>query len=74
MKQPDMFPETKPPRVHRMMPDDVGDSGAAYPQYAARFKCRRCGTESEWLMLHTVKEIKRGIPCPKCNAQKGNAA
>ena len=35
----------------------------------AKFACKRCGHQSEWLCV-TTKEIWRGIPCPKCMNKK----
>lgn len=36
---------------------------------ARRFECR-CGWNSGWIFdPMTVSEVKRGIPCPICNAK-----
>lgn len=52
---------------------DAGEPGC-------RFRCRRCGHETDWIGVWSVKdgwertdqpltltEAKRGVPCPKCN-------
>ena len=36
-----------------------------------KMTCRRCGSESEYLIFEHVTEAKRGIPCKVCN-QKAN--
>ena len=42
-------------------------------EFGASFQCKRCGWQSEWLCFDNVTEIRRGIPCPKCNReQKAN--
>lgn len=33
----------------------------------ARFKCKRCGWDSDWIKT-TFTECRRGTPCPLCNA------
>ena len=59
----DLFPETKisrkKPRV-MMHVVDVGDC-------IAKFKCKKCGTESQWIPVTNATEGKRGVPCPECN-------
>ena len=32
-----------------------------------RFKCYRCGAETDWMEIPTITEAKRGIPCERCN-------
>jgi hypothetical protein len=35
---------------------------------AARFQCKRCGWDSDWLVRHfSDTEIRRGVPCERCN-------
>lgn len=35
-----------------------------------KMRCGRCRHESGWLRFDTVTEAKRGLPCPKCNADE----
>lgn len=36
---------------------------------SATFECKKCGTETGWLVVGdlSITAIKRGIPCPGCN-------
>ena len=34
---------------------------------AAIFACKRCGFESDWQGASDT-EVRRGVPCPRCNA------
>ena len=74
MRTGDLFPETIPTRAKPrvlMHVTDAGDvqSGAAgdLGKPMCRMLCRRCGTETEWLIFDSVTEAKRGIPCQTCN-------
>jgi hypothetical protein len=65
----DLFPETiepKPPRAKPRFLMHVSDSGQGFYQ----FTCKKCLTESDWLIVDTVGEAKRGLPCPNCNEQE----
>jgi DNA-directed RNA polymerase subunit RPC12/RpoP len=74
MKNEDLFAELKPPRkapqklMHVCDVDDncCCDDGSTWP---VKFKCSRCGHETDWVEPRTVTEAKRGIPCPVCNAK-----
>lgn len=66
----DLFPETKPPRkkprvLMHYIDGGIGDDFGTV--HCAQFKCKKCGTVSEWLGFDTFTEIKRGISCDKCN-------
>jgi hypothetical protein len=57
------LPRSRPRRV--LM--HVTDAGAE----AVRLKCRRCGYDSGWCSYEegdNVTKLKRGLPCPQCNA------
>jgi DNA-directed RNA polymerase subunit RPC12/RpoP len=54
-------------RVRRMHMVDAGPNQDVGPTHVAKYRCARCGTESEWQTANTISEIRRGIPCPKCN-------
>lgn len=56
------------PRQWRMHVCDAGPDGETAT--LVRFKCQRCGHESEWTSMSTVTEAKRGLPCPVCNSKK----
>lgn len=61
----DLFP--KPPRRRPRVLMHVIDAGYADKWVWARFRCGKCGTETEWLTVDTVAEAKRGLPCERCN-------
>lgn len=64
---PDLFPGSKPARQRprwRMHFLDVGYIDGIGD--AAVFGCDRCGHETGW-MAATDAEIRRGVPCPRCN-------
>jgi len=46
---------------------DAGPNQCVGPAYVAKYKCGKCGLESEWQTAETISEIRRGIPCQKCN-------
>lgn len=66
-----LFPETQKPRAKRrvmMHLFDAGDPGYVFDgDYIARFECSKCGRKTGWLMMQTITEGRRGVPCPKCN-------
>lgn len=61
-------PRTKSP-VRRMRVIDAG-----FTPYHVHFVCRHCGHDEGFKMYqnHTITELKRGLPCPKCNVDKKN--
>lgn len=70
-KQTELFP--KPPRkppVKRAHVTDAGNSFMDGLPYGAQFTCNRCNWISEWLAFATVTEVRKGIPCQKCNEVK----
>lgn len=47
---------------------DAGDTGGCEGHEAdVRFKCQKCGHETDWIRMPTASAAKRGIPCPNCN-------
>jgi hypothetical protein len=58
----------KPKRKMRGQLMHVSDAGDA-DGLICKFRCKKCGFQSEWLKMPTVTEAKRGIPCPKCNGE-----
>lgn len=46
---------------------DAGPNQCVGPAHVAKYKCGKCGLESEWQTAETMTEVRRGIPCPKCN-------
>jgi hypothetical protein len=59
----------KPRRAKPRVMAHVVDAGAE----AARFACSRCGWDSDWLIQEfTDTEIRRGVPCERCNVAGGN--
>jgi hypothetical protein len=65
-RQSEMF--QKPPRKSRgqlMHVCDAGNGEEGKP--LVQFECGKCRFRSEWLIVDTVTEAKRGIPCPRCN-------
>lgn len=67
-RQPDMFPETIPKRkpIKRAHVCDAGEGQPGFP-YGASFQCERCGWQSDWTCFDNATEIRKGLPCPKCN-------
>ena len=63
----DMFPETKVPRAAPRVMAHVFDAGCSCETNMARFECKRCGWQSEWLSVASISDGKRGIPCQTCN-------
>ena len=63
----DLFPETKVPRAKPRVMAHVFDAGCSCETNLARFECKRCGWQSEWLSVASISDGKRGIPCPTCN-------
>lgn len=63
----DLFPSTKPPRAKPRVMAHIIDAGCSCESNLARFRCRRCGWESEWLFVASITGGKRGTPCEKCN-------
>lgn len=73
-KTVDMFAELKPPRKKpsKLMHvcdagNEVGGAATESKRHVVRFSCSRCGHETDWMIVESVTEGKRGIPCPQCN-------
>ncbi|MDQ0510918.1 hypothetical protein [Ancylobacter amanitiformis] len=53
---------------------DAGHAPGLMPGWrtsmGGHFRCRRCGHDDGWSFDMTVSEIRRGLPCPTCNARK----
>jgi DNA-directed RNA polymerase subunit RPC12/RpoP len=73
MKNDDLFAELKPPRKapQKLMHVWDVDGSCCCDESPApvKYKCSRCGHETDWIEPRTVTEAKRGIPCPVCNAK-----
>lgn len=64
----DLFPGSKPPRAAPRVLMHFHDVGLREDgEQIALFACTRCGHESNWIPA-TDTEVRRGIPCPICNA------
>jgi len=62
-------PEPPKPRQKPRKLMHVIDAGPGFDKKdMVLFKCGHCGHEPDW-MLCGMTEAKRGIPCPKCNAE-----
>ncbi|QDP55350.1 MAG: hypothetical protein Tp176DCM1853251_34 [Prokaryotic dsDNA virus sp.] len=66
-KQAELF--TKPPRAKPRVMAKLIDAGEAPDgQQVAKYQCR-CGWESGWINdSRPDSEMRRGTPCPRCNA------
>lgn len=62
----ELFDKPRQPRQWRMHVIDAGGSPA---EPVVRYQCHRCNHETDWMVAASVTASKRGIPCPKCNAQ-----
>jgi len=63
---------SKPRRSPRVMMHVVDAGGDGSDSAIAVFRCMRCGHETDWLVVESITEGKRGVPCPSCNG--GNDA
>jgi DNA-directed RNA polymerase subunit RPC12/RpoP len=61
------FEKTYTPRLKRMHFCDVGTGDCIGEDILVIFKCSRCGHQSEWMVINSVSDVKRGLPCPICN-------
>ena len=73
-RQPDLFGYQRK-RARRqsrilMVAVDHGCAGYSLPAWktdnGAHFKCTTCGFDDGWTFNLTDAEIRRGIPCPRC--------
>lgn len=44
------------------------DAGYAHGPMG-HFVCDRCGHDADWLICDNETELRRGVPCPICNAK-----
>jgi hypothetical protein len=51
------------PRYVRMHVCDAGEAGG---DMIAKFRCRKCGRETDWQKIESVSSAKRGVPCHDC--------
>lgn len=62
----DELPRDKRRTVRMHVVDAGGD-------YDVHMQCQRCGYDDGWTNLEhaglTISDAKRGLPCPKCNAE-----
>ncbi len=58
------FPKTVKKRQHLLHVYDAG-----HDPHVVKLKCKSCEYDNGWAYLpeKTITELKRGIPCPKCN-------
>ena len=76
MANPDLFgPVLKMPRRVMMHATDTGHAPGMMPGWSTDlggyFECPKCGHDAGWLFNMQVSEIRRGLPCPQCNAPEG---
>lgn len=67
-----LFPETRKQRAKPRVLMHVFDAGGCDSDegtHIARFECGKCGLKTDWLVMQTITETKRGIPCPNCNEE-----
>lgn len=72
MKQLDLFTGTEheKQRLVRRHLMHVCDAGEMDGVDSVRFRCSKCGLETDWLKEESITKAKRGIPCLKCNTGK----
>ena len=68
----DLFgPKLALPRRIMMHAVDAGQAGYMMPtwttEWGADFTCPHCGYEAGWIFNLSDSEVRRGVPCPKCN-------
>lgn len=68
----DLFgPQPRAPRRVMMHATDTGQAPGTMPGWRTAkggyFRCQRCGHDAGWLFDMQDSEVRRGVPCPKCN-------
>lgn len=71
-RQPLLFPHLPRSRRRYIRMRVIDASGmfdeAPYPGVQhVRFKCWKCGAETDWEEMPNVTAARRGIPCHNCN-------
>ncbi len=64
-----LFPYEKPPRQRHRKLMHVVDAGSGSAEgHHVNFVCGHCGHDDGWAVYDdTISDLKRGVPCPKCN-------
>lgn len=62
-KAPQLFETPRSKRRVMMHVMDAGDG-------RVRMRCDNCGYDGGWRKSRSVKEERRGEPCPNCNGEK----
>lgn len=68
-EKPRLLFEAEPRRKARVMMHFT-DAGPGYGKSPciAIFECRKCNHTTDWIGCDD-SELRRGVPCPKCNQQ-----
>ncbi|PIE13842.1 MAG: hypothetical protein CSA70_03760 [Rhodobacterales bacterium] len=70
------FKKQRKPRRIMMHTEEFGQAPGMMPGWTTskggHFKCKKCGHDAGWLFNMNESEMRRGVPCPKCN-RKGVA-
>lgn len=65
----EMFEKPKVPRRVMMHVMDAGHGDTI--ESMVRWSCSKCGHETDWSAVgESISTLKRGVPCPKCNADQ----
>lgn len=64
-KSPQLFETPRPKRRVMMHVVDASEEHGGM----IRMACKRCGHHTGWLNERSVKEERRGEPCPNCNGE-----
>ena len=62
------------PRSKRVVRMHVVDAGVGCGDFEpgeqhVRFKCDKCGAESDWETMPSISAARRGKPCHNCNKE-----
>lgn len=69
----DMFGKPRNPRNPPRVLMHLTDAGHSDEDIIAKMECAKCGSESGWIKFRTITEVKRGIPCERCNSGEDKA-
>ena len=67
----EMFDKPRKKREWLMHVCDCGTGnadGLTGTQELVKYRCNKCGHETDWIVMPNVTAAKRGIPCVACNA------